>query len=327
MVSGISTNRIDTDTALVQDRTKEDLFQAKKIKRQKILDAKLLDAVLMDLPEEVSRLIKMGANPNWCDNDNVSLLHLVSSAKVAQILIDARANVNAKDNYGCCPIHFAKDAAVLRVLLAQPTIDVNALDDSNQSALFFANAECTRLLLAKGAKPDVKDKQGRRPLHLASEEQTVVLLEAGVDVNLRDNDGRTAMFGATPGKAQKLFEKGATVTVADNQGFTPLHTAENLEEAMFFVSHGVQVNALNIHNETPILHAHDEDHIEYLLTHGARVDIPLLKSGLMPFEFPHIRTVYARLNGFREKTEHLQEVSKSPLLVGYLDRVRDSLTR
>jgi hypothetical protein len=71
---------------------------------------------------------------------------------------------------------FAKDYATegqmvegLKVLLDQH-VDVNAVNDSGQTALHFAalNSDATVKLLAEhGAELDVKDKQGRTPLDFA----------------------------------------------------------------------------------------------------------------------------------------------------------------
>jgi ankyrin repeat protein len=57
----------------------------------------------------------------------------------------------------------------VKVLLDQH-VDVNALNDSGQTALHFAaqaSDEIVRLLAAAGAKLDIKDRQGRTPVEMA----------------------------------------------------------------------------------------------------------------------------------------------------------------
>ncbi len=319
MVSAIDIQTGDTTVSLDQ-KASGVLLQKKK---QSVLEAKLLNAVLADLPTEVSRLLHVGANAKWCDGDGVTLLHLVSSAKVAKMLIAAGADVNAKDKYNCSPLHFAKDEAIMRVFLLQPGVDMNVVDDMGQSPIFFADAKCTRLLLNNGANPNLTDNLGKKPLHYASAAQTRILLKAGVDVNARDNEGRTAMFGASPAKAKQLMSKGGQTCVSDNRGFTPLHTAESFEEAEFFLKHGTNVNVINIFNEPALVYARDEDHMELLFDRGARVDI-VMKNKLSVLDLPHVKWAYNQLNGIENEQDEPLELNKKHQIMSMFGRVRNA---
>ncbi len=63
----------------------------------------------------------------------------------------------------------ARDVEAVKVLLDRH-VDVNAVNDSGQTALHFAaqaSDDIVRLLVASGANPNAKDKQGRTPLDAA----------------------------------------------------------------------------------------------------------------------------------------------------------------
>lgn len=66
---------------------------------------------------------------------------------------------------------FVGNISVVELLLKSPSIDVNIQDSDGQTALHKAsevgNVECFKLLLEKGARKDIRDKQGRNAIDLA----------------------------------------------------------------------------------------------------------------------------------------------------------------
>ena len=105
-------------------------------------------------------------------------------------------------------------------------------------ACYYAFDACCRLLLARGADPNLPDGFGRSPLHwacvrkdstrVASQRECVgQLLDAGAEVNLcHGNNGNTALHVACGSGCEPivkfLIRRGASLEVKTSDGFTPL---------------------------------------------------------------------------------------------------------
>lgn len=174
----------------------------------------------------------------------------------ARQLIEAGADVNAKDEASYTPLHRAADVGSLELaqLLLDHHADVGAVDKDGNTALHIAAAKGRRktieLLVKQGAKTEAANNDGDTPLHLAVQE------------------GRL-------GTIEDLLNAGAAVDGADNQGNTPLHiaAAKGQRKAVdLLLKHEAAIDAHNQGNRTPLDVALQEGRtstVEALLDAGA----------------------------------------------------------
>ncbi len=152
----------------------------------------------------------------------------LNDAERLQTLIDANpAIVNAKEDYGMTPLHWAARACGMRCVrrLLEQGADVNARNKAARVPLHLvaetapagergegeiAQADVIRLLAKYGADLDAQDKKGRTPLHRATYEGRVAaaeaLLEAGADPFIPNKSGKNA-FAIARKEAKYLKEK------------------------------------------------------------------------------------------------------------------------
>ncbi|KAF9888610.1 hypothetical protein FE257_008542 [Aspergillus nanangensis] len=126
---------------------------------------------------------------------------------------------------------------VVRFLLEQATVDINARDESKMTPLTWAAKKgfttVTTTLLAKGASPDTIDTTGYSPLSWASRggyhEVAALLLQHDVNVNTADQYGQTPLIIATLNNhveiVELLMKKGADPSITDESCRTPLLVA------------------------------------------------------------------------------------------------------
>jgi ankyrin repeat protein len=117
--------------------------------------------------------------------NGVTPLHIAAArgdTNVAKLLITHKADVNAKDNNGMTPLHYAVflapymsnnsgNKAVAELLLTH-NADVNATNNFGATPLYFAavagDKDMVELLLANKADVNAKENRGWTPLHMAA---------------------------------------------------------------------------------------------------------------------------------------------------------------
>lgn len=140
---------------------------------------------------------------------------------------------NARDEHGQVGLYAALRAESYKsaeVLVAQPTLDVNARNEAGESVLMMAalrgQLELCKQLMARGAEVN---PQGWTPLHYAAsgggEAVTALLLSAGAQIDARSPRGLTPLMMAvrydTEATVNLLLSRGADVTALSEAGLTP----------------------------------------------------------------------------------------------------------
>ncbi|KAN0132330.1 Ankyrin repeat-containing domain protein [Lactarius tabidus] len=274
---------------------------------------------LSRVPHVARLLLEHGANVNAQDDEHtLPLLQVLEPEEgenlhlddIAQMLLEYGAEPNVKNKDGKTPLqivlgrkYYSKDNdaqdLVTARLLVEHGADVNAQDKGHTPPLLLAFQrnmyEMTRVLLSRGADPNVKNDSGKAALHLLLEgdfsyEDDVpglvrLLLDCGIDVDAQDEDHATPLLLAVDRHlddiAQICLERGAEPNVKNNKGKTPLHLLlerkwhenDNVNNVLaverLLLECGADVNAQDEHGITPL----------HLASHHERLEIAQILLG------------------------------------------------
>ena len=148
----------------------------------------------------IEALLANGASPNSMDKEQMSPLHDVcqapqsSQAGCARLLIDAGADVDARDSWGRTAfriaVAFTSTSLNFIEILIKEGADINVRDVYDQTPLLKSirgNPYTTQLLLKHGASTEARDLYGNTPLSEAifrnRTEQLKLLLKYGAKTN------------------------------------------------------------------------------------------------------------------------------------------------
>ncbi|XP_054273689.1 26S proteasome non-ATPase regulatory subunit 10-like [Macrosteles quadrilineatus] len=126
----------------------------------------------------VRLLVSAGANVNSRNIQGHSPLQYAASKgwkDIVKLLLDEGAEVNIEDVRGARPLHRASSIGHLQVvtlLLGRNNIEIDARDREGNTPLHLSceedRGEVARLLIEKGARLDVENKEKKTPIDLAS---------------------------------------------------------------------------------------------------------------------------------------------------------------
>jgi ankyrin repeat protein len=221
---------------------------------------------------------------------STALMHgaYAGTLAIMEALVEAGADVNARNARKASALHWAvADPAKMKLLLLTGA-DVNARTTEGRTALHLAalqpmGAPLVKLLLEVGAEVDARSILGATPLFAAaavSVESTRLLLEKGADPNIPSQTGGTALMAARSSEIVALLvARGADVNARSKRGETALAAAAGRGDLMsvnLLLDQGADVNATDYRGYTPLMHAAQYDRdapelIRLLLASGANV--------------------------------------------------------
>ncbi|MCL2484724.1 MAG: ankyrin repeat domain-containing protein [Endomicrobia bacterium] len=257
----------------------------------------LMMAIRNTRTENVLALIKAGANVNtaydkpYDDEDKTTPLmyavseYSVNEPRVIQALIDAGANVNAKDALGYTPLLIAARHSWLK-------------------------PENLEILIKSGANIEEKDKDGYtslvRAIRNTRAENVLVLIKAGANVNdaydkpYDDDDKTTPLMYAVRGYSvneprviRALIDAGADVNAKDAIGYTPLliaarHSWTKPENVEILIKSGANIEEKNKDGYTPLMRAIGSsrpENVIVLIKAGANVNITIDENKITPLMY------------------------------------------
>ena len=168
----------------------------------------LVKAAMEDDLEAVNAALaaKPDANVRDKDTHESALEYAVRNGNedIVRVLLSARADVNAKDEFGQTALMMLGDSVTSELVwqLINAGAKVNARDKDGETPLINAaevnNVEALKALIEAGAKVNAANSDGETPLMKAAESGLVhnvhALIMAGADVNARNKEGKTALM-------------------------------------------------------------------------------------------------------------------------------------
>ncbi|KAG8008768.1 Ankyrin-3, partial [Nibea albiflora] len=251
-------------------------------------------------------------------NDYLTALHVAAHCghyKVAKVIVDKKANPNAKALNGFTPLHIAckKNRSGLTPIhvaafmghdnivhqLINHGASPNTSNVRGETALHMAaragQSNVVRYLIQNGARVDATAKDEQTPLHISSRlgKQDIVhqLLGNGACPDATTSSGYTPLhLAAREGHkdvAAALLDQGASLGIITKKGFTPLHVAAKygkIEVANLLLQKNAPPDAAGKSGLTPLhvaAHYDNQKVALLLLDQGASPHAPA-KNGYTP---------------------------------------------
>ena len=247
--------------------------------------------------EVVEVLIENGANVSTTDKNSKTALHFavggpfdssfdLDKARVAKILIQHGAQVDARTNELGTPLHYCSKDGYIEVakVLLENGANVDAKIKGSDTPLYFAkDGEMAKLLIDNGANVTARNDDYETPLHYTKDVGVAeVLIENGIDVDIREKDNDTRLCKSVRKKeiemAKVLLKNGADFNAECRYGIgTPLQNTivtQSNEILQLFLENDANVDDRR-DNQTLIQKASEYgnlDAVKLLIKHEANVN-------------------------------------------------------
>ncbi|KAH8976940.1 ankyrin repeat-containing domain protein [Lactarius hatsudake] len=169
-----------------------------------------LHAALFNGHIKVAQLLReRGADVNALGAYERTPLHFVSEFAAAEWLLDCGADINSRDEFGSTPLYRVASRGYLEIvrLLLEHNAEVNAQNIHGYTSLIMASSngyrDVVRYFLDQNADASVRNDSGDTALHRAAQygrlEVSRMLLDCNVEVNLQNDEGLTPLHRASEG--------------------------------------------------------------------------------------------------------------------------------
>lgn len=218
--------------------------------------------------EEVKEMV---AEVFTADVDGSSnLLFLAAEARnapIAKVLLSYGATVHGRDSCNMTVLHHCQvgenhnGVTIAELFLDTDPDLLDKTDEEERTALFMAvennRRRMTRMLLKRGADPNIPDRYRRTCLHIA--------VESCAPKNDRSAvDSRAPTNGRSMEMVKILLGHNADPNIRDNTDKTPLYLASGLGNVQVvdqLLQFGADVNGRGVFDETPLIAAVKHHHI------------------------------------------------------------------
>src|SRR4029453_7469474 len=226
--------------------------------------AAITEAAIIGSAPIIDALLKAGADANTTNPEGETPLMAVArsgNVAAARLLVEARADVNAKETFGgqsALVGAAAQRQAEMVKFLAANGADLNArgvvrqwerkvikeprpkdMNKGGFTPLLYAAregcVECARNLIAAGADPDLEDPERITPLNMAllnlHFEFAAFMITAGADLDKWDFFGRSPLYMAADVSTLPMKGNGAMAVIPSVDSVTALDVAKMLLDA------------------------------------------------------------------------------------------------
>ncbi|NXF00062.1 PP16A phosphatase, partial [Menura novaehollandiae] len=236
---------------------------------------RLLEAAARHDAEEVRQFLESGISPDLCNEDGLTALHqccIDDSGPVVSVLLDAGADVNARDTELWTPLHAAATCGHLRLvqLLIQRGADLLAVNSDGNMPYDLcedeATLDCLENAMAEQGITQERIEDARAATERSMLREIRELLRAGADLDAPRGHGATLLHVAAANgyleAAELLLEHRAGTDSRDEDGWQPLHAAAcwgQVQLVELLVAHGADLAAKSLLDETPLDVCGDEE--------------------------------------------------------------------
>jgi ankyrin repeat protein len=252
-----------SDTTVTGKRTADDA---------ELINDQISKRALNDLAQMTSSLAKLKPDVNNSIWEDLNLESINMKRLYQYIKQSGPLDIQDKDGYGILYLA-AKNRSIeaLRILVLQPTIEVNVVNGPhNETPLHAAaqtdNTDAVELLLDNDALVDIPDELGHTPLYDATFARSVdsmkLLLNAGARCDTVDSQGNCLLHIAVSQDfgdgIDLLVEHGCNVNTTNSAGISPLANSIQLnypKTMKKLLSHGADPNSRAKYNRSMLHHA------------------------------------------------------------------------